>query len=712
MICIGDQKVLLVCGDVHSLIEMYCDTQTTILYPERSLTDIVEDDFPLSKYPKMEMMTMERFTRECVIKRECKECEGILILDECQIDMVERDLILTAFTNGYLGYDKLILMTKFYKKELYNYIKSFIDDVSIVEMKNGNDYEIEYIDCSYDDDSYNDCSYMLWKFDENIHISLNEMCLMVQQILYSNIQKDETVLIYVQSLDIAERLKHNIMKWSSYRVGTIKELKKNNDVIIATNSLERKSIGIKFDYIIDFGMCYSVMMPHTFVVLRYCSQMEMMERCRHLKNKGGKVFRIMSQEFYEKQPYQESVEKDWSHLIMCAYVNKKEDFLIKKLLSIMSICLSNVSMMRGIEMNKHVRDSMKQLKTCGLLNDDGSISFISEKSFHELYLLSQGSPFLIKNYGVILHLEWIMKKRVVPRLILLLTGMSIALMDTIMTFGKNKIFYFTKRDVRRKGYQELYRRWMKMIYNLHPDYILKTQYFFQNDDGFFLIIMEMILTSILTHNDNPFDSFKSFHFDAAFISSFLKRWKWLNCRNVFGISFYNCNDHSFLDSVKNSFQGQFSKKNWKLNHTKYPSFYDIQQKWSGDWYVMTDQVGQEYYKMMWKLMDYSTWKHNLSPHSRRNYYSIKPDESYLILCQEQNLILPIPRDICLYINELEYHIQESFQFFQQLKIQKETHQTNFKKNVVFEIENEVAYRPGNVKFLECQTHFSLLSQYN
>lgn len=329
------------------------------------------------------------------------------------------------------------------------------------------------------------------------------------------------------------------------------------------------------------------------------------------------------------------------------------------------------------------------------------IPFLISSAFHE------------KHYMVITHLYHIHQQQSLPQITLILATLNISLIDTIVSYGKHKLFYFTTHH--KHSTSQLLSMWLKIIFSYDDTednrrLMNDNSIFMSNNSNSYTILFEMILTMIMNNCEKSIRKF--FHINHRTFARFIHRWKLLCSRDFFNIIPNSCtlSNKQFIDNIQHSLSCNPSYLN-RIQLYLRPFIHPyhllpIHTINYGSWYYMSEDIANDYYKIMWKLTDHSVWYDNVLPMNRKFYYNDDLiEESKIVIDMEHQIYLPIPKGIRQHMDNLNLNILHQLNSFEELVEYKKEVKTYFKSSVVDQIENEVAYRPNMAKFFDVMQDF-------
>lgn len=639
-----------------------------------------------------------------------------IIIDDFHVETPEKIMVLLAIAKKYVLFEKLIVLSSTLSKYHVEMLESLTHDpknnVVYFRMYPQHVPEVIYVDKLVTEDML-----MPWVFDPHTYIMTDIMSQMIQQImLEKDIREDSRrILIFVQSADVCEAIARDLEEWSSYSVATVYGQKYNSEiveicnsdtkVIVSTNILENGFTVNDVGLIIDFGIVYSVN-RYGFVSLRYCSKSELFNRNQLIdRHRSGKVVRVMTESFFMSCPIIEIPMFHWDKIIFEMILKKGYIFVM----DIISYPSDNPIISKfGDDMVA----SIYTLSKYHLIDSEFNITSMLAKYKHLIpFLIS--SAFHEKHYMVITHLYHIHQQRSLPQITVLLATLNISLIDTIISYGKHKLFYFTTHH--NHSTSQLLSMWLKIIFSYDETednrrLMHDNSLFMSNNSNSYTILFEMILTVIMNHCDNSIRKF--FHINHRTLAQFIHRWKLL-CSHVFFNIIPNSDTLSnkqFIDKVQKMLSYDPSYLNTVQLYLR-PCIHPyrllpINTIHYGSWYYMSNHIANDYYKVMWKLIDHSSWHDNVLPMNRKFYYNDDMiEEPKIVIDVEHQIYLPIPEDIRQHMSNLKMNIAQQSASFQECIESKKEVETYFKNAVVDQIENEVAYRPNMAKYFDVMQDF-------
>lgn len=525
-----------------------------------------------------------------------------------------------------------------------------------------------------------------------------------------NYSSKRRVLVFLHSPDICEHVgetlttllgkdNKNIFTCRPWIVGTVhgqKDKEENDEVlhskelfqvIIGTNKLETSITIPRLDMVLDFGIC---MVPDAYgtVLPRYCSQSEMIQRAgRAGRTCDSTVVRMMSRTFFQSMPYSLSNDVDYTSWILRAHLEGEASFqhLSRFFSSGDQVALHPVVM---YEVEGFTR-LVSRAEDWGLLTlsrgepDKKLMRYLLKTSFHA------------KFYRMILNADAFQKKH--PTVVTILTTAVVAYLDTIFRYG-NKVFYIPRTSL---SYTSLLNHWKIFLarvskYNNNDK---------DDDDRPVSELQRMIeiMVTMVMRKDAYGKFCEEYHINNRIFRQVLSRWRSL-------LTYW----YPELDKK--------SRSQWMDWMRKIISTHTWSKTWDrrGDPILKMEKKKQErdreceYYGI-----DVLTWDHV----SRHAWYHWMPlsdlffpgmEEDWVVITDmtkihfTPDLWLPMPHEITQYIQNRESEVQDAFSNIEEYREEKKSWKDYFSKHVVHEMDNDVAYRPGMHKFLECQQHFESL----
>jgi hypothetical protein len=607
----------------------------------------------------------------------------VLILDEFHVENPEKYMILQLIKKKNMEIKKLIVVSATMSEYDYNILESCMDqsqnNFCHISIQNKREYTISI---EYKTSFKNNHNNLI--FNSNYFFSEYDMSFIVKDIL-TNEKLNQNILIFVQSPDICEKM-FDSLKGEFKNIYTIhgqktnEEIKeilndKQNKIIIGTNILETSITIPNLSYIIDFGICYSPDANTGELLPRYCSQSEMIQRMgRTGRTCSGKIVRIYSEVFYNHQPYIYNTKFNWKPILL-------ESILNKNLLFIKTLFEDDD------RIEHHIEQDLEYLIQHGIICHEYQLLKYIDIPILKC-MLSNSSLFLIKRYPMIIELYNIHKKMFLPENMLILCTLVISLLDITEKYGFMKLFYLPSS--KKHSYSKNICEW-KYIMSIMTNSI--------NDPRHFLYMFINIIIMILS---DPKQKYEIYHINGRI-------WKQLKYRWIFLLKLYNISFENIFDKLK-----IITKKHrWYINDDVCKKKYGNKQIWyhifnkkeedeklslSHEIYTLTNDAYNVLNKILYKMIDKTpSIIYNILPYDR--YLT---NESMNIMINDY-FYIDVIDELQLHINELKKNIINHdvvLTYKYRPYILKE------KIEMLKEIENEVAYRPGNFKYNECFEHFT------
>lgn len=692
----------------------------------------VSSYLPHVHYRLGKMMTWRHFCYECIIRNSYPKNYDVLILDDFHIHSLERQVVLLGWLRKQIPYSKLIIISPVLVHYHFKLIESYtntkehdvykydFDRASVPEMfHKDKDVQIEYKDY-IQNENYE----ITWEFDSKTHISFINMCLMIDSILDEmedpNLERSR-ILVYVQSPEMCDMLAEHYHSHSSFYIDTIHGQKPKKEIyrILSSRSIQIIfSTNIRWnpeyvytnliDAIIDFGVAYSKT-EYGFLCLGYCSQSELHNRTHILTR--GKVYRIMSKQFYENQPYIETPIFDWRPFLLQCIIHNKLDYFIEWL-------PSGHSPSTRVGYVRNIFQDIYNLVKCHILQHDFKINnFHFEKSKMIRNLVK--TPFSVEMYSIISHLYHIHHVSCVPDITLCLSTMMISLIDTIAKHGRHRIFDLPRITNRAPSY--VFDNWLRVLLFCNGESYGIDTYFISNRQKLLWLTFELYLTILIRPTGYTFNIY---NIQSQTWNDFVRRWQILY-QMITSQSAAMLSQNDFLQQTQSKIQQYTITREWSLQHGTYPHYlfknYRLRRptrELRGTFYYLRGDIKESLLNTMWKLSDYSTWTHNLHPHHRKMLLHDELQEPYITIDSEHQLYLPFPNHVLRYLDSFRNpivitvleageinDIQTESSKRDARITQKQLLRNHFRRTVVDQIDCEVAFRPLKYKYYEVMNDF-------
>ena len=671
---------------------------------------------PSSRFHKM--TSMSDFCFNTIIGNEHTTMYDLIILDDFNIHSLEKQVFLRALSKGFIQCRKLIVLCP----SICEYLLSTLEK-SIRTDKRQFLYftfdsmqrictEKPRLQIHYRDYIENDSHQLIWEFNSKSFISFPAMCDMIDSILEEideNDMKNQRILVYVQSPEMCDTIMEHYHTHSPLKVASVHGQKSKKDIcsivhdwrnriVFSTNIRWKNEMMDRhlFTTIIDFGLVYK-MNEFGFLSLDYCTKSELEDRTKIVS--CGKVYRILSKQFYDDElcQIQEPIF-DWKKFIIkCALHNKLQIFI--SLFSLNNTChhsqiMSDIS---GLVQSHILRKSDYEF----VRGDDESRKIMTE-------LLK--SPLQVQTYTIVMHLCHIHQVSSLPQVTLILSTMMIALIDTISKYGRHRFFDLPRISNRIPS--QVLDNWLRVLLFCSGDSYGIDSYFMTNRQKFLWLLFEVCLTIVVSGNPRNLDLY---NLQYNTWNEFVVRWK---CLYRLSTLQHFENSASFLHHVKLSIEKHTLSKSWCLENKTCPTYLFRKIKIRRDSAVhgninyLQEVIKENLLELLWKLSSSSTWVHHIYPHSRKLFLHDEVPEPYITVDLEHHLYLPFPNFLLRFLGDVKDHTTEqkdgicflATKMKDRIKTKKQF-QENFKKTVVEEIENEVAYRPNKVKYYEIMDDF-------
>lgn len=714
--------------DVQTLLHEYGEWYTTHFHPQQEFRcmylhpkRVTVDRVRCSPYIQYHSLHHYCQSLKCLETRR----STIVVLEDFDVECLDKYLFIISFLKRCDEFQKLIIVSSLLDFEhQMTAIQSYGGcahrlDVAILQpMKavwepSTTTEVVEYRSVLHDHDGH-----LQWEFDGATFITPPDMCDVVKTILMDDVPNtSERTIVFVQSADVCEYVRDAIREFSSLKTITIHGQKSHQevddllrsefDVVVSTNILESKDRTVpNVRTVIDFGLCYAIN-SYGFLSLRYCSRTEMMQRSS--KAPSRRVFRVMTEDFYKSLPYMEVATFDWKHRIMHLILN---DQIVPFLKTLHGGCCGHPLVDNHVSpMEKDVYRDVLDLVTCRLIHHDFVLTKHATMYRHVLHRLLR-TPFHTKNYSVITHFHHMLSTECVPLVTQVLTSMTLALIDTVYRYGQYKMFYVPLRHGRSPN--QTFGAWMRVVYAMSGLQEPTRNYFIFHDYHFLSMIVQLILTVVMSSNTHA--SVKFFHLNSRVFRQFVYRWKVLCSRDVFNVFGYHApiTDHAFFQYIKTSLSPFVERRQWNLRPREYPSylFPSIHRKGTntkpqhihGEWVSFPNVITEAFHERMWRLMDYSCWSHRIRPYDRRLFFDDDMERPHMTIDVEHGLHLPLPQYVETHVSNLDRSIDNAVSAYRSRQEERSCNRSRF-NDCIKAINDEVAFRPGMVKYLECEQRF-------
>ena len=511
------------------------------------------------------------------------------------------------------------------------------------------------------------------------------------------------VLVFLHSPDVCENVcetlttmleKDKKFPYRPWVVGTIhgqKEKEENDEVlhsqapfqiIVGTNKLETSITIPRLDMVLDFGIC---MVPDELgtVLPRYCSQSEMIQRAgRTGRTCNSTVVRMMSRSVFDSMPYSLPHEVDYTPWILRAHLEGEASFrhLSRFFSRVEQVALQYEVIHQVDEFTRRVT----RVEDWGLLN----LSRGEADKKLMRYLLK--TPFHARYYRMILNADAFQKKQ--PTAITILTTAVFAYLDTIFRYGNNKIFYIPRTTV---SYTSMLNRWKRFL-------AMESMSDEDHETSELQRMVEIMITMVMMKD--AYGKFcEGYHINNRIFRQVLSRWRSLLTYWYPAVD--KMSRTQWMDWMRGLISSHTWRKTWDRRDDPVPKVVqgEIKKHLSlGDC---------EYYGVQLEVWDHVSrhvwyhWMPENDPPLDEEDISTHMNKIQLLSAE---LWLPMPLVIRTHFTHRGWEVQEAFDRLEEYREDRKSWIKYFSENVVKELENDVAYRPGMHKFLECQQHFESL----
>lgn len=643
------------------------DLRTIFLHPRRQSLQ------SFSKYSNV--MTIQSFVRKFVLPRHVLTLD-VLILDEFHVESMEWLVLLNSIASEWWPWKKLLVLSAtcsdYHFELLENYTKISRDRFTVMTLTIANPKQmtIEYV---HEENQWHG------------FISPMGMSVLIQQQL-QRIGTVKRVLVFLQSPmvceNVAEVLKTYPWIMERFEIVTVHGQQESNEIqeviqakawskpqlILSTNILETSVTLIDLDTVLDFGICYAKDVMDV-LAQRYCSQSEMIQRAgRTGRVCDGRVIRFMSEEFYNQLPYVIPHGIEWkSFLLECA--------LGKSLTNLFQIFKESPFL-------HEMQQDLQMLQSWSLMDDCQNVKYDATEISHLLK-----GPFAVQQYVPLLTIKkctrrWSMEQKV-------LVSLFVSILDFIERYGMERLFYISVAKMDR-SYRSVYNDWKSFLTEIyiqvHQD---------DNRRMIYFEYMELVMNVILSDNGK-----RKYHINN-------RMWKQLWCR--WRHAWYMLQDASipFGQEITPLLRSMCFSKSWIFENKKYGyrrfvqsvrELNNIPEKESvkGVWYGIKSEERNKFLQKIWNV-SVATWTCDF------------PISSYGIQIPELNVGVyerfPCPNSIYHHYSNLDICIKEKaekrrFEYEEQC-----LWKSFYTEEVVDQLKNDVAFRPGMVEYLKCMDHF-------
>lgn len=526
-------------------------------------------------------------------------------------------------------------------------------------------------------------------------------------------------------------------------------------LILSTN-LTESSITLKdVNVVIDFGVAYiPTAWSHGQVTLQWCSQAEMIQRAgRTGRTCNGRVYRMMTEDTFQRLPYVHPQSHDWMRLILqqmtVNYSDDKEHSdkdsggarrQTVRLQNIFHEALGATTSaptggMVGEVIQNHLLDLEADMEKLSSWRLDDTSRWPSKEWMQALLR----SPLQPSNFSLVLTaMRWSKTKAK-----WYFVTMVIALIDTISRFGASSLHYFL-RKTNSVSVNTVMTMFKKIVCPLFPVWRVATASQMWETIWLYANMVSQVYTMKAEgHKHDP--RYQFFFWNGRVHRQFLTRWRALvvldgqTSRDDIPLQAITCmRESGWVMRVPVPNQEQYELLAPRLSrfakvclrdqppprrpvmghqaahqaaHQAMPAPEMDVEKIS----AMMQRYSFQFSHDAWEEMLNLFWLHHPVSTEEGNHFIFVQQildlpctlpSSHLIytLTDRPNLPLPPPRPIRLHVQHCRKHLSEAVQ--ERERQREETRQWREQYDAcVFEIANEVAFRPGMAGFLEGQEDF-------
>jgi hypothetical protein len=333
---------------------------------------------------------------------------------------------------------------------------------------------------------------------------------------------------------------------------------------------------------------------------------------------------------------------------------------------------------------------MELLRSYKILTETNEYYGIIRRYPNILSKLSSGCPFLIEHYAQIIHL-YHMTQCSMPEIMILLTTMSLSVIDIIKRYGNDS--FFSVPPLKGVSSLSVLNIWKMILSELsmYKDYHL-------------MQILEVIVSVIMK------DSKTSFHIHNTTWLRFMERWKYL-CSLVGIFTFHNNKTMVFHKIVRGIFKKHFTGHLWNIDNDD--TFISdnfivnhLLHSRQGIWHRLSYPYNEKLFDYMWKLSDYSDWTSDIDIYKRR-WFKRRDKTNRIVLEFDRGLdiTMPLPLTLHKHIIDLKENIESRYSNMQSIREDKQNNRLLFTETVVRQIDEDVANRPYMAKYIETMRDF-------
>jgi hypothetical protein len=264
--------------------------------------------------------------------------------------------------------------------------------------------------------------------------------------------------------------------------------------------------------------------------------------------------------------------------------------------------------------------------------------------------------------------------------------MTISFVDVVTTYGQ--LSMISDVDVHKSV-------WIGVMKRLAHRYDLSCRSVQRDTHVFLDLMVEWLLTVLHTR------LFSVLKVRDHVWRKFVQRWMFLS--SLVGLTSSSTDAQTFLRTMQNMTRPCTKSHTWFLRDAEYASMCAP----SGTWYTLTRQCQDDVASVLWRLQDSMVWRHDLPPYARRSSFLLHGrHDPRFHLSHGFCLSWRCPHSVEKYVVTLPAEIIKAAAAYHHRRRDMLRIKKYFEDNVVREIRDEVAYRPGMCKFHECMSSFT------
>jgi hypothetical protein len=306
---------------------------------------------------------------------------------------------------------------------------------------------------------------------------------------------------------------------------------------------------------------------------------------------------------------------------------------------------------------------------------------------------------------MILNADAFQKKQ--PTAITILTTAIVAFLDTTYRYG-NKIFYIPRTKFSYTGMLNRWKRFLAYVSSAPEDSDDP-----RDGDAELQRMVEIMITMVMMKD--AYGNFcEGYHINNRIFRQALSRWR--SILTYWYPAVDKMSRAQWMDWMRGVISSHTWKKSWDRGDDPLLKMIREEEKDKKKKKILEREC--DFYGIhtkTWERVSHHVWYHWMSSsespvlNMEETMYEDFDLFSYMSKIHlSSELWLPMPRAFRNHLVNKGWELEDAFSTLEQHREDRKSWTDYFSEHVMMEVENDVAYRPGMPKFLECQQHFESL----